>query len=510
MDLLRVLVATAPYAAIFVVSYCLLIGLYRSLFHPLNRFPGPITARFTDFYGVFFAAQTILHRRTRQDHLKYGPVIRHGPNKLVFNSVSALQAIYQNDGVTKSRAYLVSQRAPDKYSLWNALDQNLHRSKRKIVGQVVSDRSMRAFEPTMIEQVDIFIHQILLASQVDTPVNIAERCKWLGMDIVGHLSFAFPLNLQTDPLYRFIIKSAATANYFLNINMQMPPLALLRAELFIYLRAVMRGKSYLRTIQKMIKTRLAKDKHAEHDFYSFVADEMVISKDDSIWNSEIWSEAIFFLTAGGDTTSTGISALFFYLARNPRCYRILADEIRAAFDSGASIRNGPRLASCSYLRACFDEALRMSPPITGTLWRQQAAHRGDSEPLVIDGHIIPHGTQIGVNIYSLHHNEEYFPRPFEYIPERWLPGHPEYETTNRNAFAAFSVGPRGCAGKPMAYLEASLVIAKTLWYFDFEEIVDNTKETGWLSDDQANEYQLNDIVVSTHDGPWLKFSPRPT
>ncbi|KAI1188380.1 hypothetical protein F5B17DRAFT_395720 [Nemania serpens] len=52
----------------------------------------------------------------------------------------------------------------------------------------------------------------------------------------------------------------------------------------------------------------------------------------------------------------------------------------------------------------------MSPPVAGTLWRQQAVNRGDEPvPLVIDGHIIPPGTQIGVN--SLHHKEQYFPRP---------------------------------------------------------------------------------------------------
>lgn len=169
-----------------------------------------------------------------------------------------------------------------------------------MIGQVVSERSMKAFEHTMMEEIDTFIRQIFLSTQADTrtPINMTDRCKWLGMDIVGHLSFAYPLNLQTDPTYRFIIESAATANYFLNINMQMPSLAMFRAELFIYLRAVMRGKSYLRTIQKMIKARLAKDKHAEHDFYSFVSEGMAISKDQSIWTSEIWSEAIFFLTAG--------------------------------------------------------------------------------------------------------------------------------------------------------------------------------------------------------------------
>ncbi|KAI0868254.1 cytochrome P450 [Hypoxylon argillaceum] len=511
MELLRVVTIGASYAPIIAVLYGLLIIVYRLFFHPLNSFPGPFASRLSDLYGAYFASRTALHRRTHRDHIKYGPVIRHGPNKLVFNSVSALQAIYQNDQVTKSRAYLVSQRAPDTYSLWNALDQDLHRSKRKIIGQVVSERSMKAFEPTMMEEIDTFIRLIFLSTQAEpqTPINMTERCKWLGIDIVGHLSFAYPLNLQTDPMYRFIIDSAATANYFLNINMQMPPLAVFHAELFIYLRAVMRGKSYLRTIQKMIKARLAKDKHAEHDFYSLVTEGKTLSKEESIWTSEIWSEAIFFLTAGGDTTPTGMSALFFYLARNPRCYQRLAEEIRATFGTAAEIRNGPKLASCSYLRACFDEALRMSPPTAGTLWRQQVVNRGrQPEPLVVDGHVIPPGTQIGVNIYSIHHNEQYFPRPFTYLPERWLPGCPEYQTTNRNAFIAFSTGPRGCAGKAMAYLEASLVIAKTLWYFDFEEVASDTQKSKRSEDDEANEYQLNDIVVSTHDGPWLRFSPR--
>ncbi|KAJ8132386.1 hypothetical protein O1611_g1238 [Lasiodiplodia mahajangana] len=513
MEALQVLVTAARYIALFAVSYCAYVCAYRFLLNPLNKFPGPKASRISDFYGAYFAARTSLHRRTLQDHLKYGPVMRHGPNKLVFNTVSALQvreAIYQNDQVTKSRSYLVSQRAPDTYSLWNSLDQGLHRSKRKIVGQVVNDRSMRAFEPTMIREVDTFIRQIFLASRGDTPtpINMTERSKWLGMDIVGHLSFAFPLNLQTESTYRFIIQSAATANYFLNINMQMPPLAMFRAELFIYLRAVMRGKSYLRTIQKMIEARLAKDTHAEHDFYSFVAKEMAVPKDGSIWNSEIWSEAIFFLTAGGDTTSTAVSALFFYLLKNPRCHKKLAEEIRTTFSNGAEIRNGPLLTSCSYLRACFDEALRMSPPTAGTLWRQQVAHQ--EEPLVIDGHIIPPGTQVGVNIYAIHHNEDYFPRPFDYIPERWLPDCPEYQTTNRNAFIPFSVGPRGCAGKAMAYLEASLVTAKTLWYFDFEDANPDLAPATKKNHEQQNEYQLNDIVVSTHNGPWLKFSPRDT
>ncbi|KAI1188379.1 hypothetical protein F5B17DRAFT_271969 [Nemania serpens] len=74
------------------------------------------------------------------------------------------EAIYHNDRVTKSRAYLVSQQAPDTYSVWSAIDQSPHRSKRKMIGQVVSERSIKAFELTMMEEIDTLIRQIVPVS----------------------------------------------------------------------------------------------------------------------------------------------------------------------------------------------------------------------------------------------------------------------------------------------------------------------------------------------------------
>ena len=47
----------------------------------------------------------------------------------------------------------------------------------------------------------------------------------------------------------------------------------------------------------------------------------------------------------------------------------------------------------------------MSPPVPGTLWRQQASDDYGDKPIVIDGHVIPRGTYVGVNTYALHHNE---------------------------------------------------------------------------------------------------------
>ena len=84
----------------------------------------------------------------------------------------------------------------------------------------------------------------------------------------------------------------------------------------------------------------------------------------------------------------------------------------------------------------------------------------------------------------------------------------------RDAFAPFSIGPRGCAGKSMAYLETSLVLAKTLWYFDFEVAPGELGEVGagkvGLEEgrERRGEFQLYDLFGSSHDGPYLTFKTR--
>lgn len=155
----------------------------------------------------------------------------------------------------------------------------------------------------------------------------------------------------------------------------------------------------------------------------------------------------------------------------------------------------------------------MSPSVTGTLWRE-VRDSSRTEPLIIDGHVVPAGTQVGVHVYSLHHNERYFTDPFEYRPERWLEGDEETKKRRNSAFAPFSIGSRGCAGKPMAYLEMSLAIAKTLWFFDFKKAPGALGKVGEGHPEypdgrrRVNEFQLRDIFAALHDGPNLVFQPR--
>jgi hypothetical protein len=68
----------------------------------------------------------------------------------------------------------------------------------------------------------------------------------------------------------------------------------------------------------------------------------------------------------------------------------------------------------------------------------------------------------------------------------------------------------------MVYLETSLIIARTLWYFEFEIAEGELGKVGAgtpgapYERHRPKEFQIYDIFSSTQDGPNLKFYPRET
>ncbi|RYP28048.1 hypothetical protein DL767_007379 [Monosporascus sp. MG133] len=359
-----------------------------------------------------------------------------------------------------------------------------------MVGQALSDHSIRQFEPTLLQQIDTFLKNVLKQSKASSPMNMTPACRHLGLDVIGQLGFGYDLALQTKDEHRFLKDAIVFSNFRINLSMH------IRTRL-------------LAVVKKMIVARLAQPVDAKHDLLSFIAPKLETDLKE-VQEGELWPEAVFFSGAGGDTTATALAGAFFYLSRNPDCYRKLAAEIRSTFTSADEIHGGRQLASCRYLRAYIDESLRMASPVPTTLWREQDPSEDGRRFLIVDGHVIPRGTLVGINIYSLHHNEKYFPNAFTFRPERWL----ENNETTRAAFIPFSVGSRTCAGKPLAYHEISLTLAKTLWYFDFEPAPGALGKVGGGNLGRADgkgrkdKFQLHEIFGAYNDGPYLTFHPR--
>lgn len=195
----------------------------------------------------------------------------------------------------------------------------------------------------------------------------------------------------------------------------------------------------------------------------------------------------------------------------------LNNEVRTAFTHVEDIRGGTKLGECRYLRACIDEALRMTPGVGGILPREVLPGG-----IIVDNTYFPAGVDIGVPIYALQHNEAYHPQPFEYIPERWIVnenvktgiGSSENVAVAKSAFCPFSLGPRGCVGKGMAYKELGVILARLVYIFDMRISPDTTAGEGSPSLGEKSlrhrkgEFQGLDKFVLKADGPMVEFKLR--
>ena len=215
---------------------------------------------------------------------------------------------------------------------------------------------------------------------------------------------------------------------------------------------------------------------------------------------------------GSDTSRVAVTSTLFYCLHNPDTLMLLQAEVRAAFDDVEEICIGARLESCCYLRACIDESMRLSPPL-GAIMPRQALPGG----LHVDGNFFPEGTEMGTPVYALHHQEHYYPDAFTFKPARWRVGPSgatpaEDISSSQSAFCPFSIGPRSCAGKALAYTEMSILLARMIFLFDLRLSRNSRPEEGrsiWANGrKQKKEFHIFDSIVALHNGPMVEFKRR--
>ena len=221
------------------------------------------------------------------------------------------------------------------------------------------------------------------------------------------------------------------------------------------------------------------------------------------------------IIAGSDTTSTAMAATLFYLVRNPSALERATAEVREKFAEVEDIHSGPQLGSLPYLKACIDEAMRLSPSVGGLLPREVLPGG-----ITVDGESIPAGMVIGTPHYTIHHNETYYPEAFSYVPERWVSGSTvagglvgeEDVSRAKSAFCPFSIGPRGCIGKGLAYIEMTMTLARLLFMYDIRRAAGISTGEGREGNEwgrhRPSEYQLVDTFTSLKDGPMVEFRKR--
>lgn len=395
-------------------------------------------------------------------------------------------------------------------------------------------------------------------------LNMSQWCNWLVFDIMGELVFGKSFGTLGSHMPNrkaiFLLGRAARRNY---VVAAMPALVSTGLEKFLpVLRGLYRDRcQYLafgkqQVVKVMERQQQEQQKSGDEDnsltkrkdIFSLLLTAQDPDTGDNIPLPELWMESNTLIVAGSDTTSTTLAATLYYLLHNPHTLSRLRAEILAIFSTRDEIRMGPKMQSCSYLRAVIDETMRMTPAVGGNLPREVLSGGLDIPEL---GVFLPEGVDVGVPIYAVQHHADYVVRPFVFDPERWLassssssgtggerekeePPHPQNRSSLQEVFTPFSIGHRSCLGKPLVYMELSLALARLIFAFDMrlsssssstsassseEEYPEKhghaQKEEKLLSERIRNEiesgkrqpfeYQLLDWFMSRNEGPWVEF-----
>lgn len=497
-------------AVAVILTYTAGLVIYRLYFHPLAKYPGNFIDKITAWHDISFTFTGNRHLVHQALHEKYGDIVRVNPNTLSFNTATSLQQIYgPKANARKSDWYNGLLSYPGAYSTHSAISKTEHSIKRRIMTHAFSEAALRSMEPQMT---DIISQWITKLGEKGTPSwDMSRWTNYLSLDILSKLCFGESTNTISSPRNRWAI-AALTQSVLLRYPNGFAP--------FLYTSRILRRFVYgdMPDMDKMPFTLYARaavakrmsseHKSADKDFISYLMDAKDPTTGEGFSLPQVWAESSLLIAAGSDTSSTAMAGLLFYLTRHPDKLSKLMDELKSHFSTVEDIHSGPNLTSCHYLRACIDEAMRIAPPVP-TLLPRTALPGG----MTIDGHDIPEGTNIGVGCYPLHHNPAYYADPWVFKPERWIVDSDPTVTAEsvrmaKEAFCPFSVGPRGCIGKNMAYLELMLVVGRLLFVYDVRKAGDLGEGGKERRRQRKDEFQLVDRFICYKEGPEVGFTSR--
>ncbi|SEK84469.1 cytochrome P450 [Nitrosovibrio tenuis] len=169
---------------------------------------------------------------------------------------------------------------------------------------------------------------------------------------------------------------------------------------------------------------------------------------------QIRDEVITIFSAGHETTANLLSWTLYLLARHPDVLAKLHQELDGLLQG--RIPNAEDLQQFVYTRAVLNESMRFRPP-AGILLRKV---KKDTE---VDGYFLKAGRLVIFSIFNLHHHPDFWRRPEQFDPERFL-----IPENRRFSFMPFGTGERICIGSHFALLESQLLLSMIVQHCDLQ------------------------------------------
>ncbi|EJD02378.1 high nitrogen upregulated cytochrome P450 monooxygenase 2 [Fomitiporia mediterranea MF3/22] len=470
------LAALVSYSCFYVTLVSSII-LYRiSPFHPLAKFPGPLSLKISKFVTMYHSLGGKQHLYFKKLHDKFGHVVRVGPNELSFADAEAIPPVLGQDGMRRGPLWEMHVKPGTTPHLISLRNVDKHHERRKLWNHGFTSAAIKDYQPLIANRVLQLVEELKKVSRGENEIHekSVDLTCWIAYfayDFMGDLvfggGFEFMRYRDKDGFRPILEEGMKMIGILEHVPWIARSLAKYGSE-----------PAVLETYREYGTKRydIRKEQGAiSRDLFHFVTNEEGIEKMD-VSREQGLNEIFAAMVAGADTTSTVLDGLFFRILSNTAIFTKLRQEVDSEFPLGEGEPfDAVKLAAMPFLNAVINETLRLQAPLSTSLQRSPIENSGGK---LVAGRFIPESTAIYIPSYALHRDPRYFsPFPYDFIPERWLDNTQINNTnkktnvkftTNTSAFIPFSYGPANCIGKNLAMLEMRMVVATLIQKFDMK------------------------------------------
>ena len=442
----------------------------------------------SDLPFLYYAHQGFRSKVLFEKHKEH-PVIRIGPNSLSYGDVAAIKDIYgHSTKCTKDLMY--SELAGTHFHLADVIDKPEHARKRKVLSSAYAIKNLEGWEhkvadmtSRMIKQFDARCTTPLSATQTrpnpeDLNVDYRMWSNLFTVQAIANIGLSEDLKFLDQGSDLITAERMDGTLHQVNFRQCLHATARAQSQLvwaYSWYQSLVKlsklvspkyrelwrlNEDWNDIVYHRATQRLKKYQNGEKldDFFAALMEDKNGTPNNLEWG-EIVAEVSIMMNAGSDTTAVAMNNVMFWLLKNPKALATLRAELDSVLDEDEVIAPYDKIKHLPYLRACLDESMRITPPTTFGLPRRTP---NDGAPIL--GDYIAGNTSVSMSSYVAHRNEQVFPEPEVYRPERWLE---EGGKELQPFFIAFSAGARGCIGRNISYLEQTVLLASLLHRYEF-------------------------------------------
>ncbi|KAE8422352.1 cytochrome P450 [Aspergillus pseudocaelatus] len=483
------------------ISYLIVISIYRLYSHPLRNIPGPRLAAATHlyewYYDLFLGGRYLFE--IERMHERYGPIVRVNPREIHISDPHYYDEIYASSTRKRNKDAEFVSFSGMLHSTLSTTDHDLHRYRRGLVNNLFSKKSIRGLSHFVEEKVHKLMQRFKAFHEAQKVVRFDDAFAAMASDVITHYCYGKSWDYLDDASLRTDVRKAVhNLTCSVHFNRIFPVfLAVLQKLPLRLLHAIHPGKSVVLDIQKTIYEQSAEALHGDkyslnhHDannkhrtIYDQLTHPSIPAKERSL--QRLQDEGLLLISAGTETTARALTTACFHIASDDHVRARLRDELRTVLSTPTSPITWSELERLPYLTGTVNESLRLGGFLT-----TRSPRIAPDEPLIYKEYTIPPGvsnppstqqhttsripqTPVSSSSYFGHKNPNIFPQPDKFSPERWISA----GKNNEHLFkyiTSFSRGSRICAGMNLAFLELYMTLAYFVRRFDVE-LVNTTLE----------------------------------